>query len=83
MNIDQLHVDAQVLYVPTHAHGNLRHPDCQRGVITAWNPTAVFVRYYRDDGTLKDTSEATSIGDLYKLQLNAEGTHDDQLRNSP
>ena len=34
-----------VLYVPTHAHGNLGHPDVERGVVTSTNDVFVFVRF--------------------------------------
>jgi hypothetical protein len=49
----------QVLYVPNHAHGDTRHPDCESGVVTSTNEVNVFVRY---GGGIH--SQATSPSDL-------------------
>lgn len=37
----------KVLYVPNHAHGDITHPDVERGVITmvSLNVANVFVRF--------------------------------------
>ena len=35
----------KVLYVPTHAQGDTNHPDCERGVVSSFNFTTVFVKY--------------------------------------
>lgn len=34
-----------VTYVPKHAQGSTRHPDCERGVIIKHNQTGVAVLY--------------------------------------
>lgn len=41
----------QIAYVPTHANGNLRHPDVQFGFVMrhAENMDAYFCRYWRSD----------------------------------
>ena len=42
---EEVDIGRVVNYVPTHARGNLNHPDCERGVITSFNDHAVFVKY--------------------------------------
>lgn len=34
-----------VTYVPYHAHGDITHKDCERGVVSSTNDTYVFVRF--------------------------------------
>lgn len=52
----------RVLYVPMHANGDKKHPDCERGVVSSANDHFVFVRYEGRSG-----SQATSADDLVKL----------------
>lgn len=35
----------KVKYIPNHAEGNPKHPDCQNGVVSSINDTFVFVKY--------------------------------------
>lgn len=49
----------RVAYVPNHAHGDITHPDVERGVVTSTNPYFVFVRYGNEVG-----AKATSPHDL-------------------
>lgn len=42
----------QVLYIPRHANGDPRHPDCEHGIVTSVNQTYVFVRYWRMNGSM-------------------------------
>jgi hypothetical protein len=56
----------RVLYIPGVAHGDARHPDCERGVVSSTNDTIVFVRYYCN-GLLMHTPQATSPEDLVML----------------
>lgn len=35
----------RVKYIPTHANGNLSHPDCEEGTVSSQNKTGVFVHY--------------------------------------
>ena len=48
---------ANVTYIPGHADGKASHPDCERGVIKSWSPTAIFVTYGR-------STQATTPSDL-------------------
>lgn len=50
-----------VVYVPSHAHGDKDHPDCERGTVTSVGETSglVFVRYGN-----QPNSKATSPEDL-------------------
>lgn len=52
-----------VVYIPGHAHGNRRHPDCERGIVASENGENVFVRYY-ESGVLADRAKTTSPRDL-------------------
>lgn len=52
-----------VLYVPLHAHGDAKHPDCEHGVVSSQNGKNVFVRYYRN-GVLQNTVQSTTPSDL-------------------
>lgn len=58
----------RVLYVPHHAGGDTRHPDCERGIVSSTNEVNVFVRYFSKDGTLQQTAQATSPEDLMKVE---------------
>ena len=48
MTLDEIHEHMRVLYIPPHAEGNRRHPDCQQGIVTGTDATHVFVRYGTD-----------------------------------
>jgi len=52
----------RVRYIPTHAHGDPGHPDCEDGIVTRTNHRFVFVRYGG-----RDHSIATDPEDLVKL----------------
>ncbi len=54
----------RVLYIPLHAHGDRKHPDCERGVVSSQNGINVFVRYLKH-GVLGNP-QATSPEDLVK-----------------
>ena len=41
----QFIVGKHVRYVPYHAAGDVRHEDCETGVVTSTNDTYVFVRF--------------------------------------
>ena len=47
-------VGDKVRYVPNHAHGDIRHKDCEIGVVTSLNDKYIFVKYekqhYESDG---------------------------------
>ena len=58
-----------VRYVPTHAHGDVNHPDCQNGVVSSTNSRFVFVKYDNAVGVMVTgdepyTSQATEPDDL-------------------
>jgi hypothetical protein len=52
----------RVRYVPYHAHGDVRHADCENGRVTSVNSVYVFVRF-RPEG---ETSEACLPDQLVK-----------------
>jgi len=41
---DYKHGD-KVIYIPNHAEGDVRHPDCQQGIVSSVNERFVFVKY--------------------------------------
>lgn len=64
MMLQQLRHEMEVVYVPTHAKGNIDHRDAERGLVTNWHEApdgsvTVFVRYL---GQL--SGKATRIEDL-------------------
>jgi len=36
----------QIVYVPTHANGDLEHSDCEYGFVSSINDRFVFCRYW-------------------------------------
>ncbi len=67
MNTSDFHPGDRVLYVPNHAHGDAKHPDCERGIVSSTNEVNVFVRYFRKDGSPGTTAQATYPDDLIKV----------------
>ena len=51
-----------VLYVPTHAKGDLNHPDVEEGVISEFNETFIFVKFAPRNVS---NSEACNPADLH------------------
>jgi len=43
-------VGQHVRYVPTHAHGDTSHPDCENGVVSSISDKFVFVRFKGPNG---------------------------------
>lgn len=58
----------QIIYVPTHAEGDIKHSDSERGFVTSSNSLVVFCRYWSRQvvGELrtKMNSESTPIENL-------------------
>ena len=59
----------RVRYVPSHAHGDVSHKDCQNGVVSSVNSRFVFVKYDNTMGIMVTgdepyTSQATRPEDL-------------------
>ena len=50
----------RVRYVPYHAQGNVRHQDCENGIVTSVSESFVFVRFKGE------TSEACKPDQLVK-----------------
>ena len=67
MTTNDFAVGDSVLYVPNHAHGDSKHPDCERGVVSSTNDVNVFVRYRTKSGELMHRGQATRPDDLTKL----------------
>ena len=45
IELQEKHIGDKVTYIPTHANGQVGHPDCELGVISSWNDGGVFVNY--------------------------------------
>lgn len=57
----------RVVYVPLHAHGDLAHPDCERGAVSSVNAKTVFVKFNKSvekfgwDGATAQGCDPTSL----------------------
>ncbi len=61
----------KVRYIPLHARGNSKHPDCENGIVSSTNDKCVFVKYDNNmcimvTGDEPYTSQATDPEDLIK-----------------
>ena len=71
MNIEDVKDSMRVAYIPGHAHGDINHPDVERGKVSSKNSVNVFVRFDKQvsklgwDGT---TSQSCNPGDLAALE---------------
>jgi hypothetical protein len=63
-NQEIIEIGDRVIYVPTHAEGNLNHLDCEYGTVSSWNDKFIFVKYVRN-GIPQMTAQATDPRDLY------------------
>lgn len=63
-NKTYIEVGDRVIYVPTHANGDINHPDVEYGTVKSWNKKFIFVNYVRN-GIPQMTAQATSPKDLY------------------
>ena len=63
-NREVIEIGDRVIYVPTHAEGNINHEDCEYGIIKSWNNKFIFVNYVRN-GIPQMTAQATDPRDLY------------------
>ena len=62
----------RVRYVPSHVYGQVKHPDCEDGVVSSVSDKYVFVKY--DNAVMKMvtgdepyTAAATHYQDLVKI----------------
>lgn len=67
--MNKLKRGTQIIYVPSHAEGNINHPDCERGFVTLYiNIGVVFCRYWSQqlprELRTKVNSESTRVSDL-------------------
>jgi len=71
-----MNVGTQIVYIPTHAEGDVTHPDCEFGFIFGSSHNsgdkAYFCRYWRkrQPGVLRTTacSELTNARDIQEYQ---------------
>lgn len=66
MTTDDFKIGQPVRYVPRHAHGDTSHQDCENGIVSSKNDVYVFVRYYYENGGLRENAQATIPDDLVK-----------------
>jgi len=71
MNKRELSLGTQIVYIPGHAHGDTRHPDCEAGFVTSVKEQdsgswVAYCRYWYPDGTLRTraNSEATPLENI-------------------
>lgn len=48
MDISEAKPKMVVAYVPTHAQGNIRHPDAEWGQISSFNDETIFVKFDKE-----------------------------------
>ena len=70
-NVSDFKHGDKVRYVPSHAHGDAKHKDCQNGVVSSTNEKWVFVKYDNSmcimtTGDESYTAAATNPEDLIK-----------------
>jgi len=53
----------RVIYVPSYAKGDTKHPACEYGTIKSWNSSGIFVNYVKD-GVPQMTAQHTRPEDL-------------------
>lgn len=50
IKVTEEHIGSPVTYVPRHAKGDASHPDSERGHISSFSDTHLFVRYKAQTG---------------------------------
>jgi hypothetical protein len=80
-------VGDQIAYVPTHANGDINHPDVQFGFVTGFNSQGdPFCRYWRKGqvGVLRTTanSECTPIDMIVDHQSVLQSKVDDFIKKN-
>lgn len=84
----------QIAYVPSHAEGNINHPDVEFGFVTSVRPsilepkvTLVFCRYWRKGelGVLRTTagSESTPVDNIREHAAVQQSVVDELLKEMP
>ena len=63
-NKEYIEAGDRVIYVPSHAEGNINHPDAEYGIVKRWNDKFIFVNYVKN-GIPQMTAQATRPEDLY------------------
>ena len=66
LTLEDFKPDEHVLYIPTHAHGDRNHPDCEYGIVSSIGKMFVFVHYIKN-GIVQSTGQATDPVDLIKI----------------
>lgn len=56
VNQERLIEREPVIYVPFHAHGNLKHPDCEHGVVKSTDGGNAFCHFKTQDGKYNATA---------------------------
>lgn len=60
----------RVIYIPTHAEGNVDHPDCEHGAVSSVNHFGdVFVRFDKQVEKLGWAGATSQCCNAYNLQL--------------
>lgn len=73
----------QIIYVPTHAHGNLGHQDVEHGFVTSvhgdYASCHFWSRHHPDELRTKSCSELTPIDMLLVTNTRPQSTVDEKL----
>ena len=74
-NENVLERGTQIAYVPTHAHGDLNHPDVKIGFVTVdRGADGAFCRYWRKDLPPAKQMYAENVEDYLRTKDNSELT---------
>ena len=77
-------IGQQIAYVPTHAQGDVNHPDVEFGFVTSQKGARVWCRFYRNPSTTdlrtKLNSEPCSARDLKEHILHNSSIIERKLR---
>jgi hypothetical protein len=73
MNLEDIKPQMRVAYVPTHAHGDINHPDAERGTVSSTNQRFAFVKFDKQlrkfgwNGTTSQSCDPADLVDITNL----------------
>lgn len=74
MKLEDIQPQDRVAYVPTHAHGNLKHKDVELGIVSSTNTRFAFVKFDKQlikfgwEGTTSQSCQPDDLVFIYKPQ---------------
>ena len=65
--IENLTRGTQIIYVPKHANGDIKHPDCEWGFVTSVQGDSAFCRYWKEDSLKLKTTTYSELTPVHLL----------------